>query len=110
MCARVDCACQEHVQKSGGYSKLVCHKHDIHKLGEVLDDQHHILMTKGACGSRTSVSSPCARAHTHTRMQLSASAISYKFPEPGYLEGVKTKDKAILKMQKVRSHARMCTG
>jgi elongation factor 3 len=43
-------------------------------------------------------------------MQLSASAISYKFPEPGYLEGVKTKDKAILKMQKVRSHARMCTG
>lgn len=36
-------------------------------------------------------------------LQLSASAVSFKFPEPGYLEGVKTKDKAILKMQKVRS-------
>ncbi|KAF5831548.1 hypothetical protein DUNSADRAFT_12961 [Dunaliella salina] len=33
--------------------------------------------------------------------ELSASAVSFKFPEPGYLEGVKTKDKAILKMQKV---------
>jgi elongation factor 3 len=29
---------------------------------------------------------------------LEASTISWKFPEPGYLEGVKTKDKAILKM------------
>ncbi|GFH18635.1 uncharacterized protein HaLaN_15471 [Haematococcus lacustris] len=33
--------------------------------------------------------------------ELSASPISFKFPEPGYLEGVKTKDKAILKMHKV---------
>eukprot|EP00967_Tisochrysis_lutea_P061544 scaffold78878_cov21-Tisochrysis_lutea.AAC.1 len=33
--------------------------------------------------------------------ELSASVVSFKFPEPGYLEGVKTKDKAILKMQKV---------
>lgn len=33
--------------------------------------------------------------------ELSASPISFKFPEPGYLEGVKTKDKAILKMIKV---------
>lgn len=33
--------------------------------------------------------------------ELSASPISFKFPEPGYLEGVKTKDKAILKMLKV---------
>mmetsp|Transcript_15299 Transcript_15299/g.26489 ORF Transcript_15299/g.26489 Transcript_15299/m.26489 type:complete len:1035 (+) Transcript_15299:185-3289(+) len=33
--------------------------------------------------------------------QLSESPISFKFPEPGYLEGVKTKDKAILKMVKV---------
>ncbi|KAG1675970.1 hypothetical protein FOA52_014214 [Chlamydomonas sp. UWO 241] len=32
--------------------------------------------------------------------QLSAAAFSFKFPEPGYLEGVKTKDKAILKMIK----------
>ena len=29
---------------------------------------------------------------------LEASTITWKFPEPGYLEGVKTKDKAILKM------------
>ena len=29
---------------------------------------------------------------------LEASTIIWKFPEPGYLEGVKTKDKAILKM------------
>lgn len=33
--------------------------------------------------------------------ELSASPISFKFPEPGFLEGVKTKDKAILKMMKV---------
>mmetsp|Transcript_33591 Transcript_33591/g.74378 ORF Transcript_33591/g.74378 Transcript_33591/m.74378 type:complete len:1029 (+) Transcript_33591:223-3309(+) len=33
--------------------------------------------------------------------ELSASPIAFKFPEPGYLEGVKTKDKAILKMMKV---------
>mmetsp|Transcript_28813 Transcript_28813/g.85261 ORF Transcript_28813/g.85261 Transcript_28813/m.85261 type:complete len:1020 (-) Transcript_28813:814-3873(-) len=32
--------------------------------------------------------------------QLSAAAFSFKFPEPGFLEGVKTKDKAILKMIK----------
>jgi len=32
---------------------------------------------------------------------LAATTITWKFPEPGYLEGVKTKDKAILKMQKV---------
>lgn len=30
---------------------------------------------------------------------LSSSQISFKFPEPGYLEGVKTKDRAILKME-----------
>ena len=29
---------------------------------------------------------------------LEASTITWKFPEPGFLEGVKTKDKAILKM------------
>jgi elongation factor 3 len=29
---------------------------------------------------------------------LEASTVSWKFPEPGFLEGVKTKDKAILKM------------
>jgi elongation factor 3 len=29
---------------------------------------------------------------------LEASSVSWKFPEPGFLEGVKTKDKAILKM------------
>jgi elongation factor 3 len=32
--------------------------------------------------------------------ELSAAAFSFKFPEPGFLEGVKTKDKAILKMIK----------
>lgn len=30
--------------------------------------------------------------------QLDASVLKFKFPEPGFLEGVKTKDKAILKM------------
>jgi len=30
--------------------------------------------------------------------ELSAANVTFKFPEPGYLEGVKTKDKAILKM------------
>jgi elongation factor 3 len=30
---------------------------------------------------------------------LSSSQISFKFPEPGFLEGVKTKDRAILKME-----------
>jgi len=33
--------------------------------------------------------------------ELSAAAIKFTFPEPGYLEGVKTKDKGILKMSKV---------
>lgn len=31
---------------------------------------------------------------------LEDSAIKFKFPEPGYLEGIKTKDRAILKMNK----------
>eukprot|EP00798_Chlamydomonas_sp_ICE-L_P021666 gene21666-28683_t len=33
--------------------------------------------------------------------ELSATTIGFQFPEPGFLEGVKTKDKAILKMMKV---------
>eukprot|EP00271_Cylindrocystis_brebissonii_P017671 TRINITY_DN467_c0_g1_i1.p1 TRINITY_DN467_c0_g1~~TRINITY_DN467_c0_g1_i1.p1 ORF type:complete len:1057 (+),score=230.82 TRINITY_DN467_c0_g1_i1:190-3360(+) len=33
--------------------------------------------------------------------ELSEAAVTFKFPEPGYLEGIKTKDKAILKMQRV---------
>lgn len=33
--------------------------------------------------------------------ELDQATISFKFPEPGYLEGIKTKDKAILKMQRV---------
>jgi len=37
---------------------------------------------------------PEARAY----YELSAAAFAFKFPEPGFLEGVKTKDKAILKM------------
>ena len=32
---------------------------------------------------------------------LAATNITWKFPEPGYLEGVKSKDKAILKLSKV---------
>ncbi|KAI9481038.1 MAG: P-loop containing nucleoside triphosphate hydrolase protein [Benjaminiella poitrasii] len=32
---------------------------------------------------------------------LEASQISFKFPEPGYLEGIKTKERAILKMKNV---------
>jgi elongation factor 3 len=32
---------------------------------------------------------------------LSAAAFSFKFPEPGYLDGVKSKDKAILKMTNI---------
>eukprot|EP00897_Mesotaenium_endlicherianum_P000244 jgi/Mesen1/1021/ME000121S00097 len=33
--------------------------------------------------------------------ELSEAAFAFKFPEPGFLEGVKTKDKAIMKMQHV---------
>lgn len=33
--------------------------------------------------------------------ELEATQFKFKFPEPGFLEGVKTKDKAILKMEKV---------
>jgi len=33
--------------------------------------------------------------------ELSAATIKFTFPEPGYLEGVKTKDKGILKMARV---------
>ena len=33
--------------------------------------------------------------------ELSAATIKFTFPEPGYLEGVKTKDKGILKMTRV---------
>ena len=33
--------------------------------------------------------------------QLEATQFKFKFPEPGFLEGVKTKEKAILKMEKV---------
>jgi elongation factor 3 len=33
--------------------------------------------------------------------ELEASTIKFKFPEPGFLEGVKTKDKAIIKIQQV---------
>ena len=33
--------------------------------------------------------------------ELSAATIKFTFPEPGYLEGVKTKDKGILKMSRV---------
>jgi len=32
---------------------------------------------------------------------LTSSAFSFKFPEPGFLEGIKSKDRAILKMMKV---------
>ncbi|KAJ3315151.1 translational elongation factor EF-1 alpha [Boothiomyces sp. JEL0838] len=33
--------------------------------------------------------------------ELSAAAFSFKFPEPGFLDGVKSKDKAILKMTNI---------
>ena len=33
--------------------------------------------------------------------ELEAAAVKFIFPEPGFLEGVKNKDKAILKMDKV---------
>jgi elongation factor 3 len=36
-----------------------------------------------------------------TYYELSNANVAFKFPEPGFLEGVKTKDKAILKMIKV---------
>ena len=32
---------------------------------------------------------------------LEAASTKFAFPEPGFLEGIKTKDKAILKMAKV---------
>lgn len=33
--------------------------------------------------------------------ELEAASLKFTFPEPGFLEGIKTKDRAILKMQKV---------
>lgn len=53
------------------------------------------------------VQKPEARSY----YELSASPISFKFPEPGYLEGVKTKDKAILKVRGLKtSWAREAVG
>ncbi len=33
--------------------------------------------------------------------ELGAAQLKFVLPEPGYLEGIKTKDRAILKMQRV---------
>ena len=40
---------------------------------------------------------PTARSY----YELGASEIEFKFPEPGFLEGVKTKAKAIVRVSKV---------
>ena len=37
--------------------------------------------------------------------QLDASPITFTLPEPGFLEGIKSKDRAILKMNKVSQAA-----
>mmetsp|Transcript_2433 Transcript_2433/g.3685 ORF Transcript_2433/g.3685 Transcript_2433/m.3685 type:complete len:1030 (-) Transcript_2433:2210-5299(-) len=42
-----------------------------------------------------------AKPEAKAYYELEASTLTFKLPEPGYLEGVKTKDKAILKMDKV---------
>jgi elongation factor 3 len=41
------------------------------------------------------------RPEARSYYELSAATIKFSFPEPGYLEGVKTKDKAVLKMAHV---------
>ncbi|KAJ3185315.1 translational elongation factor EF-1 alpha [Gaertneriomyces sp. JEL0708] len=38
------------------------------------------------------------KPETKSYYELSAAVIKFKFPEPGFLEGIKSKDKAILKM------------
>lgn len=42
-----------------------------------------------------------ARPEARSYYELEATQFSFKFPEPGFLEGVKSKDKAILKMAHV---------
>ncbi|GLI71115.1 hypothetical protein VaNZ11_016208 [Volvox africanus] len=42
-----------------------------------------------------------AKPEAKAYYELTASTLTFKLPEPGYLEGVKTKDKAILKADKV---------
>lgn len=44
-----------------------------------------------------------AKPEAKAYYELTASTLTFKLPEPGYLEGVKTKDKAILKADKVGS-------
>jgi len=41
------------------------------------------------------------RPEAKSYYELEATPYSFKFPEPGFLEGVKSKDKAILKMSKI---------
>lgn len=41
------------------------------------------------------------RPEAKSYYELSAAAFSFKFPEPGFLDGVKSKDKAILKMTNI---------
>ncbi|EGF79103.1 hypothetical protein BATDEDRAFT_35572 [Batrachochytrium dendrobatidis JAM81] len=42
------------------------------------------------------------RPEARSYYELSATQFSFKFPEPGFLEGIKSKDKAILKMQRIK--------
>ncbi|KAJ3340459.1 translational elongation factor EF-1 alpha, partial [Kappamyces sp. JEL0680] len=42
-----------------------------------------------------------ARPEAKSYYELTAAAFSFTFPEPGYLDGVKSKDKAILKMTNI---------
>ncbi|KAH6578782.1 hypothetical protein BASA61_000011 [Batrachochytrium salamandrivorans] len=42
------------------------------------------------------------RPEARSYYELSATQFSFKFPEPGFLEGIKSKDKAILKMQRIQ--------
>lgn len=72
--------------------------------GRAVPHAHHSLLgLKPALAPRHTPPAHAHPPHTQARSyyELSNSAFSFKFPEPGYLEGVKTKDKAILKMQKV---------
>ncbi|KAI9104834.1 armadillo-type protein [Phlyctochytrium arcticum] len=41
------------------------------------------------------------RPEARSYYELSAATVKFKFPEPGFLEGIKSKDKAILKMMRV---------
>ena len=68
-----------------------------HVCTHIIHYENRKLKTYKGNLSRFVEQRPEARAY----YELSATQYSFKFPEPGFLDGVKSKDKAILKMQHI---------